>query len=237
MIIDIVMLVILGIVTWCVAGEGAFGAASNCVIVIIAGLLAMNFFEPAAVVGQKIIGGGAWPVRWDVIALVGLFTFFVLGLRFVLERVAPRYHHMQGTANEVGRWLFGLICGYMTIAFLMTALHTAPFPRNFADFEPEDNNFFGLAPDRQWLGFTQFTSETLFTKGSGRMFDGPVSDFIQGPATEAKNTVWPSFPIRYAQRREQFSGGALAAGGGAPQQQQQPSVQPAQPTGGGTGGF
>ena len=41
---DTVLLVIWLVVTWCVAGEGPFGAAVNCVVVVISGLLAMNFF-------------------------------------------------------------------------------------------------------------------------------------------------------------------------------------------------
>ena len=78
-----------------------------------------------------------------------------------------------------------------------------------------------LAPDRQWLGFTQYVSESMFVTGPApRVFDGAVADFIDG---ENANTVWPSFPIRYATRRQVFAEGTF----NLPSQQQQ--AAPAQP--------
>jgi lipid-A-disaccharide synthase-like uncharacterized protein len=208
---DVILLVVWGVVTWCVAGEGGFGAAVTCLVIIVSGLLAMNFFEPLAAFAQSnLLSSGAWPYRWDVIMLVGLFGGFVFGLKVLMEKLSPRYIEMSGLAYGIGRWSFGLIGGYVTMAFLLTALHTAPLPRNFMEFRPERANLFGIiAPDRQWLGFTQYASESLFA--SGRIFDGPVSDFIDDQADNNRNTVWPSFPIRYASRREQFAAGGLIA--------------------------
>jgi hypothetical protein len=213
---DTVLLVIWLVVTWCVAGEGPFGAAVNCVVVVISGLLAMNFFEPAAAIGQSIIGGGAWIVRWDIIALVGLFAVFVTVLRMLLEKLSPLYIQIGGLAHELGRWGFGLVAGYVTMAFLLTALHTAPLPRTFMEFTPERANLFGvLAPDRQWLGFAQYSSETLFA--TGNIFDGPEVDFINDPQNVASNTIWPSFPIRYATRRAMYASGGGSGPAAAPQ--------------------
>ena len=208
---DAMLLVVWGIVTWCVSGEGAFGAAVNCLVIVISGLLAMNFFEPFTAFAQRnLMNSGAWAYRWDVIMLVGLFIVFVFGLRVLMEKLSPRYIQVSGLTHEICRWSFGLIGGYVTMAFLLTALHTAPLPRNFMEFRPERANLFDqLAPDRQWLGFTQFVSENVFA--SGRIFDGPVSDFIDDNADDNRNKVWPSFPIRYATRREQFAAGGLLA--------------------------
>jgi len=221
-IIDILLLLIWLAITWCVASDGAFSAGITCIVVIVSGLLAMNFFEPVSEIGQSILTSFAWQYRWDVVALLGLFIMFVVGLRYALEWVAPLYHQMEGRTNEVGRWGFGLVTGYVVMAFLLTALHTAPFPREFIGFKPERSNLFDtLAPDRQWLGFTQYVSESLFATGPApRAFDGPVADFIDG---ENANTVWPSFPIRYATRRQVFAEGTASL----PSQQQQ--AAPAQP--------
>ena len=46
--IDILMLLILAVVTWCVASEGAWGAGLTFLSVLFAGLFAMNWFEPLA---------------------------------------------------------------------------------------------------------------------------------------------------------------------------------------------
>lgn len=199
--IDILLLAILGIVTWCVASEGAWGAAFIFVSVLLAGLLAMNYFEPLATfLTNNISNSGAWPLRWDCIALIGLFIAFVFLFREITVRIAPTYMQVHPLVHEIGRWGFAAMTGYITMAFLLTALHTAPLPREFAGFTPERENFFSVvAPDRQWLGFTQYVSEKSMRNGSvGHLFDGPEYEIPQ-----QQNRVWPSFPIRYATRRSQ----------------------------------
>lgn len=198
--IDIIILIVLGLVTWCVAAEGFIGATQICIIVIISGLLAMNFFEPLAVMLQNGPVGN-WA---DVLALVGLFAAFVFGMRLLTERIAPGFPDASKLAYEGGRWFAAFLTGYVTCGFLLTALHTAPLPREFAGFTPERANFFGMAPDRQWLGFTQYVSEKSFRRGSNYIFDGPVEKVGE----YAENDVWASFPIRYATRRDQIASAA-----------------------------
>ncbi|MCA9015879.1 MAG: CvpA family protein [Planctomycetaceae bacterium] len=206
--IDILLLAILGIVTWCVASEGAWGAGFIFVSVLLAGLLAMNYFEPLATfLTNNVSSSGAWQQRWDSIALIGLFVGFIFLFREVTVRIAPTYMHVHPLVHEIARWGFAAMTGYIAMAFLLTALHTTPLPREFAGFTPERDNFFGVvAPDRQWLGFTQYVSEKSMRQGAiAHIFDGPEYTFPQ-----QQNSVWPSFPIRYATRRGE---GAVA---GAP---------------------
>ncbi|MCA9005738.1 MAG: CvpA family protein [Planctomycetaceae bacterium] len=205
--IDILLLAILGIVTWCVASEGAWGAGFIFVSVLLAGLLAMNFFEPLATfLTNSIANSSAWQMRWDCISLIGLFVGFIFLFREITVRIAPAYMHVHPLVHEVARWGFAAMTGYVAMAFLLTALHTSPLPREFAGFTPERKNFFGvLAPDREWLGFTQYVSEKSMRKGAlGHLFDGPEYSF-----PNQDNKIWPSFPIRYATRRGE--GGAMGA--------------------------
>ena len=201
-LIDILLLIILAAVTWCVAGEGAWGAAIMLFSVIFSGLLAMNFFEPLANALEGAVPD--WRTYWDVIALIGLFVGFVFLFRTVMEQLMPTFVQVQTLAYEGVRWTCGLLAGYVTMAFLLTALHTAPLPREFIGFTPERANLFGMAaPDRQWLGFTQYASERVFARG--RIFDGPR--FTVG---DQQNDTWPSFPIRYASRRESLGAPPVA---------------------------
>jgi hypothetical protein len=203
--IEFLLLAIFGLVTYCVAGEGAWGAAITCVSVILAGLIAMNFFEPIC---NGLLGNNDyWQQRLDLIVLVGLFAAAVSGLRFGADYLMPTYVSVHRMVHEVTRWGCGALAGYATMAFLLTALHTAPLDREFMGFKAERGNFFGLYPDRQWLGFTQWTTERVFVKSPPRIFDGPV--FKLGDEGAVPNQVWPSFPIRYAHRRAH--GGAAAA--------------------------
>lgn len=207
--IDALLLAVVAGVTWCVAAHGAARAAMICMAVIFSGLLAMNFFEPLAnLLQEMILSSGAWPVYWDFISLTGLFALFVFGMRYAIERWCTSPIELPMPLSEVGRWGGGLATGYVTMAFLLTALHTAPLPREFIDFKPERKNLFNIdAPDRRWLGFTQYVSEKSLRRGAaGHIFDGP-----RFKAGDVRNDVWPSFPMRYAARREQFSGISLAA--------------------------
>lgn len=206
--IDLLLLAIVGVVAWCVAAEGAWGAALNFFCVLFAGLLAMNFFEPFA---EFLMGsvplGPAWRNRWDFIALMLLFIGFIFLFRIATERIVPNLLHVHPLAHDGVRWVAGVATGYLTMAILLTALHTANLPRTFFGFEPERNNFLGMAaPDRQWLGFVQYMTEKAYRNGpQGQPFDGTTTTLVDG-----KQVILPSFAIRYASRRAQGGAGASA---------------------------
>ncbi|MBI5761015.1 MAG: CvpA family protein [Planctomycetales bacterium] len=194
-IIDIVLCLTIVGVTWCVAGEGAWGAGLTCLCVLFAGVLAMNFFEPVAnwLGGVSLIG----EMFADVIALTGLFAAFVFGLRWATDNLAPTSIDIDGRIYQVTRWGFALATGYLTVAILLTALHTTPLPRTFIGFSPERKNLLDMdAPDRWWLGFNQYLSESILWRN--KIFDGPEL----APLAGTPKMIWPSFTIRYATRRE-----------------------------------
>jgi hypothetical protein len=212
---DIVLVVILGVVTWCVASEGVWGAVLTCLSVVLGGLLAMNFFEPMAAVMERSIPG--WGNYWDIVCLIGLFIGFVTAFRVATDRISPTFTQTASAFQEAGRWGAGFLTGYVTMAFLLTALHTAPLPREFLGFAPERKNFFSVtAPDRQWLGFTQYVSEKSLRKGTPRFFDGPYVQLGDPQTVRLNENIWASFPIRYATRRERYAGSPRAGrpGGG-----------------------
>ncbi|WP_206028413.1 CvpA family protein [Thalassoroseus pseudoceratinae] len=215
--IAFILLGIMALVAWCVAGEGPWGAGITFLCVLFAGLLAMNFFEPLADMLASITNTGMWLYRWDYIALVGLFAAFVFGLREISNRLVPTFFQTEEIIYEIGRWGFGVLTGYVTMAFLLTALHTAPLPRTvtktgiveFLGFQAEKGNLFGFHPDRQWLGFTRFVSARGFARSDEQnRFDNPIYR-IGGQG--GPDNPWPSFPIRYAARREQLGGQVVAA--------------------------
>ena len=219
--IDIVCLVVVGIVVYCVSIEGLWGAVHTFLCVLLAALVAMNFFEPLAGFLDGIMP--AYKHYMDLVALVGLFISLTFALRMGSEYLSPVYIGLPSTLDQVGKWAFGALTGYLTMAFLLAALHTAPLSREFMGFKPERNNFFGMAPDRQWLGFVQYVTEKPYARIMfqdrdtkqliAHAFDGRYE--LLGDKTAAyPNTIWPSFPIRYAMRRERLENNP-AGGGGA----------------------
>lgn len=237
--IDLILILIFAGVTWAVAGEGPWGAALVFFSVVVSGLLAMNIFEPVAELLQGILGTYEWQHRWDIIALLGVFSVGVWGLREATERIMPTSLDVAGLVYEM-RWLFGAATGYAMVAIILTALHTAPLGREFAGFRAERANLLNaLAPDRQWLGLTQYVSEHVMRSGTdGPIFDGAQYPRIQGDS--ATMQVWSSFPIRYAQRRADFEATASGSGSSAPASSGPPSSAPptsGPPPSGGSSGF
>lgn len=221
--IDLILIMIIVGVTWAVAGEGPWGAAMVLFSVIVSGLLAMNLFEPVAGWMETILGTYEWQNRWDIICLLGIFSLGVWGLREITDRIMPTTLDVAGLVYEV-RWLIGVTTGYIVSAIVLTSLHTAPLSREFIGFKPERSNLLDtLAPDRQWLAFTQYVSEHVMRSGSnGPIFDGAVFPRIAEDPSSIQ--VWSSFPIRYAQRRTLYTMGGAAAPVSAPPP---PSVAPA----------
>ena len=239
--IEIASLIVVGVVTWLVASEGIWGAAQTFLCTLLAGLVAMNFFEPLANSLRGVVGDN----YADIAALLGLFTAMVFALRMGTEQLSLSYIQVFPMLDTVGRWVFGAITGYLTMAILMTALHTAPLPREFLGFKPERNNFFNVAPDRQWLGFTQYVSEKPLSKAIFKdkfgnedivitnAFDGKYEK-VGDPTKPYPNKFWPSFPIRYAMRRERIDNNQASAQSAQPVQQVAPTTSPGQgsPAGG-----
>ena len=206
-IFGLFLLLIIAGVTWCVSAEGAWSAVLTFLSVLFAGLLAMNFFEPLA----RFLENSLTFMQdyADLAALLGLFALFTFLLRLATENISPTDLELDGRLYQVVRWVFGLGTGYVTMAVLLTSVHTAPLPREFLGFRPEAANFFDtVAPDRQWLGFTQYVSENVLT--TGRIFDGPKVAMPE----DAEKRVWPSFPIRYATRRMDLASGRKPASTG-----------------------
>jgi len=219
--IDFILLAVLVIVTWCVAAEGTWGAATVFLSVLFAGLITMNFFEPlAAAIEASVPAMAAYS---DVLAYLGLFTALIFGLRAAGEYIMPTYVEVHGGLHNSLRWLLAAATGYLVVAVLMTSLHTAPLPRSFFGFNPgpgpNGKTFFGMNPDIQWLAFNQYVSQRSL---GGRPFDAVAFELIPGQSTTL--TTFSSFPIRYATRRSMLSSGgsvtsAAPAGppaGGAP---------------------
>ncbi len=213
------LIAIVGVITWLLSQEGIWGAASTLVCVVLSGLVAMNFYEPVAMYLTFFVPAIADYA--DFGALVVLFGGGVIGLRELTEYLAPLDIRVPDLLDTIGKWGFAAATGYVTTGILLTALHTAPLPRQFLDFRPEAPTFFGIAPDRQWLAFTQYVSEKSLANNSNfdpatRLFQPNIFDGHIRKVGDSPNTVWASFPIRYAMRRSMIERGEFAGGSAGP---------------------
>jgi len=201
--IDLFLIAVIGVTAWCVASEGAWGAALTFLSVLFAGIIAMNYFEPLAEIMSGSLGlGPSWRNRWDFLALILLFIGFIFVFRLGSEQILPVSVEVHPLAYDGVRWFSAVLTGYLTAAILLTALHTAPVPMSYVGFEPERDNLLGMAaPDRQWLGFVQYMTEKPLSRPGNHIFDGAVVRLSNGDLK-----VIPTFAIRYSSRRGQAAG-------------------------------
>jgi len=187
------------------ASGGAVRAGTRLIGVILAGLLAMNYFEPLAGLLIRLSNHATMTEQYSRFAcLVGLFLLAVILLRGVTNRLLPESPKLPAVAEQAGRWSLGLLTGCVTAMFLLTAVHTFPGPRDFwGYFPPEPEKRPGpvmrRAPEFYWLGYTQYVSEEVFAVGES----GPVFDGRQRTIGDTRGR-WVSFPLRYAQWRRKM---------------------------------
>lgn len=212
-LIDVAALLVVAVVTYCVAAGGAVEAGIVLLSCLFGAILATNFFEPLAVALES---AGILPGSADVIAFLGLFGVLTTLSRLACEYLMPTYVPVDTLAHEIGRWSCSFLTGYLVAGVLLIGLHVSTLPREFLGFSPDRAGLLGIsvfAPDRQWLAFMQYLTEKPFNNGPGRVFDGRTAAQYgievydeQNRPVDPNSVLFPSFVIRYADRRAVGSG-------------------------------
>jgi hypothetical protein len=204
--------------------EGMWSNAVRLVNMITAGLLAMNFFEPVAKMLDDQVDA-TYTYFWDFVSLWVLFALFLLILRLLTDTISRVRVRFLNAADRTGGIIFAVCCGWFMVCFTTATLHTAPLARNFlyGGFKvPPERNFFGLAPDWQWVGFVRYVSGGVYSRGlsdeerrDGKYGPGDVAVFDGTQLPDAKRYI-----SRYAVRRDAVEGmadtGSFRVTGGGP---------------------
>jgi hypothetical protein len=167
--------------------SGLWGNLIMIFNVIMAGLIATNYFEPLA--GWLDSQMPSYTYLCDFIAFWAIFALSVVVLRAItdtLSRVKVRFKKPL----EMGGGLFaGAILGWVMVCLVLFSLHTAPLGYTFFrdGFNPETKMYFGMGPDQQWGGFA-----------------GGQSDADNGPLTAGVKFDMPTYRVWYAARRANF---------------------------------
>jgi hypothetical protein len=182
-----VFALIVLVVVATIGNEGMWSNAITLFNVVTAALLATNFWEPITAWLLKKQPGGVYifdyPVLW------GLFAGSYLALRTVTDTISRVRVRFPKPVDQVGSYAFAAWTGWVVVCFFAMTLHTAPLSRNFlfGGFQPEKQMFFGLAPDREWLGFMQKMSRGGFARrapaGSEEHVFDPEGKFMMKYAT------------------------------------------------------
>jgi len=169
------------------------GLWSNTIVlinVITSALLATNYFEPLA--GWFDKQEPSYTYVYDMLAIWLIFGVSMVVLRAATDYMSRVKVRLFMPVDKYGGMLMAVWVSWVVVCFTTMTLHTAPLARSFLNgaFQPDPNAkmFFGLGPDRVWMGWVHRESlGSLCRLGELAPFDAQ-GDFI----------------LRYGERRSEF---------------------------------
>jgi uncharacterized membrane protein required for colicin V production len=156
--------------------DGLWSNAVRLIYVIIAALLAMNYYEPLAAVLEG--WDETFTFMWDFLSLWILFFAFALILKLLTDKLSQVRVKFLKIVDQIGGIVLAIWVGWIMICFTLTTLHAAPLSTDFAGFAVDrDEKMLLVAPDRMWLGFTQKQSKGVMGRSPAKPFD-PEAQYI-----------------------------------------------------------
>lgn len=192
--ISMLLLLVFFIIIAMLWNEGCWSNILTLINVLLAALIATNYFEPMADWVEGFSDGmHSYTYLWDFLSLWGLFFLTYGILRTVTDQLSKTRVRFKMPVEHVGRVFFAGWAALVFISFLSMSLHLAPLAavplRGSFHEKPDDGVFFGLALDRNWLGLMQSRSRGALSHKGGsdasnneddneRLVFDPKSEFI-----------------------------------------------------------
>jgi len=149
---------------------------------MLAGLIAFNFWEPLADLLDPLLSHSFFVGYEDAVCLTGLFAIAFALLRLTTNTLSGAVIEFHPLAQRIGGAFFGLATGYLLSGFLVSVLQTLPWHESFwgyeADWQSHESGLDNvLPPDRIWLSMMHRAGEAGFARGRHSTFD-PEATFV-----------------------------------------------------------
>jgi hypothetical protein len=203
MLLGFLSVVIMLIVAYAYFREGLFTACTMAVNVLLAGLVAFNFWESLAALLDPMLAGSFVHGYEDAVCLMVLFSLTLGVLRVITNNLASSRVDFPDWLQSAGGILFGLLTGYLVSGFLICVLQTLPWHENFMFFEPKYETGpehvlrHVLPPDRVWLGLMHRAGAYAFSNGEDAKAETSSSEYERSRTFDK----YGSFEFRYARYR------------------------------------
>jgi len=122
-IFAIVMILIVGIVTFFNLLQGFFSATISAILAVTAAVLALSYHESIA---HKYLGGGFADLGYTF-SLLGLFAVIYLVGRILFDSLVPGNLRLPPAADKIGAGVMGIIAGVFTAGVIAIAAQEMPF--------------------------------------------------------------------------------------------------------------
>lgn len=174
--------------------QGVLPAFAMVVNILLAGLVAFNFFEPIAAQLDPMLTDTILQGYEDSFSLVALFSLTLLFLRWASNELIHTLITYNALIQQGGAVLFGVLAGYLVAGFLTCVAQTLPAHEHFLQLEPRVGTDSSgnvrhrlLPPDRVWLALMHRASKTAFDWDETSVFD-PDGSFELRYAHERRTT-------------------------------------------------
>ena len=185
------------IMFFCVAfvfNEGLWSACLLLMNVLLAGIIAVNFFEPVANWFDSMAPSLTY--FWDFLSIWLCFAIALVVLRLATGFLSGYRMRFKRPVDVAGGVFFSLLVGWVMLGFTLFTLHMAPLGQHFLGFQQQRDThmIFGLSPDRTWLALMNKLSDP--ESGSLSRSANPTDPHIFNPQDD--------FILKYGQRRKQY---------------------------------
>ena len=187
MIVNILLLLVFLAIALVLAREGLWSGLVMLLNIVAAATFATAWFERLA--GFLDAKMPSFTYLIDFLCLWGIFAVVLLVMRLITDRASTTKVKFLRQVELVGGPIVAVITAWVMVCFAAASLHTAAVPRALVQPTPENRMFFGLAPDRKWLGWVRGSSRKGPFSRPDHAFD-EKADFI----------------LRYADRRLKLEG-------------------------------
>lgn len=157
--------------------EGVLAAFAMTVNILVAGLIAFNFFEPLAEQLTSMLEGSLLQGYEDSFSLVLIFCLTLAFLRWASNALLHTTIEYHPAIQQGGAALFGLLAGYLVAGFLVCVAQTLPASEHFLQFEAKvdssgDKPKHRILPsDRVWLALMHRASIESLAWDESSVFD------------------------------------------------------------------
>jgi hypothetical protein len=122
-IFAIVMILVVGVVTFFHLLQGFFSSAISAVLTIVAAVLALSYHEAIA---QKYLAGSFADLSYTF-SLLGMFALIYLVGRTIFDKAVPGNLRLPPAAEKIGGAVMGIVAGVFTAGIIAIAAQEMPF--------------------------------------------------------------------------------------------------------------
>jgi uncharacterized membrane protein required for colicin V production len=159
--------------------QGVLAAFAMTVNILLAGLIAFNFFEPIADQLTSMLEGSFLQGYEDSFCLVAVFSLTLAFLRWASNDLIHTVIEYHPAIQQGGAVVFGLLAGYLVAGFLVCVAQTLPANEHFLQFEARvetsgdkpRHRVLNIPSDRVWLALMHRASIDSLAWDESSVFD------------------------------------------------------------------